>query len=606
MADQPETILDSKYAEIAARVRRFLVSEYELEVVLPSSPAYPPPVSNWRAVWRIPAHTPSREATLLIAIPNIFPDELPTVFLLENVKEKDSGRTIPHLNGEREFCTFDRNEIRVNSDNAEGIVIAVIERALKLLEEGVSGVNRLAYLDEFEAYWEQDVTIEALSLVGPSDDAKTIVGIVLSPPWKGRGILFAENELMGKQWLASVGYKSKTKIQPVLYLPLLDFGLPPYPTTNGELYDRLTESDPAALSQLLAFLRRYPRPTCILFSAPASVDKRTMGAWWHPKVFHQTYRGGMASKRHPNVVGGFTSGSHPAAAELSIKHRREKLTRAKVERVDRVRLAERTTGTAPKGFDHPVNVIGCGSIGSLAAAHIVETGFVERLRLVDSDRLGIENIGRHYCGMEDVGEYKTKALANKIQRHFPHVRCDTTESDILNLFRTSPASLVPASLNIICVGVLPVERRLNRIALSEKGLATPHCYIWVEPHLYGGHALFIRRNGGGCFECAFDKEFLFKRRVLQNPHQFSMREAGCRSTYLPYGGLDANAFVAAVIRFLLSALNSSGNQLFSWTGDLEKARREGVALSPVWADAHSFTPSTQKLVPNPSCGGCAL
>ncbi|MDQ3802794.1 MAG: ThiF family adenylyltransferase [Acidobacteriota bacterium] len=605
MADQPDTALDREYAETAARVRRFLVSEYELEAALPSSSDYPPVKNDWRAVWRVHVPTPSGGAALLIALPKTFPDELPTVYLPGDVKEKDSGRTIPHLNGEREFCTFDRNEVRVNADNPEGIVVAVIERALKLMGEGVAGANRAEYLDEFEAYWEQGASLLALSLVGPSDEAKTVAGVTLSPPWKGRAVLFAGEESEARRWLASVGYRRETKSQPVLYLPLKDFGLPPYPATNGELYDRLRECDPEALRRLLGFLRRHPRPTCVLFSAPAGGGRRAMGAWWHPKFAHQVYRGVKGGRRQSNVIGGFPAGSHPADVELSMKYRAEKLTRAKVERVDQARLAERTAGAAPRVFEHPINVVGCGSVGSLAAARLAETGFVDRLRLVDFDRLGVENPGRHYCGMEDVGEYKTVATAGKIQRHFPHVRCETRESDVLNLLRTSPAALVPASLTLVCVGVLPVERRLNRIALSETGLATPHCYVWVEPHLYGGHALFVRRGAGGCFECAFDEAFLFERRVVRDPRGFSMREAGCRSNYLPYSGLDANAFVSGVIRFILGAVDSPENQAFSWAGDLEAARREGVALCPEWAGAPPFTSAVRKLAPKPSCPVCA-
>jgi hypothetical protein len=606
MADQPDTVLDREYAETTARVRRFLLSEYELEEVTPSSSDYPPARNNWRAVWRIPTQSAFGEAVLLLAIPNIFPDELPTVYLLGDVKEKDSSRTIPHLNGAHEFCTFDRNEIRVNADNPEGIVIAVIERALKLLEEGISGSNRAAYLEEFEAYWEQGATVQALSLVSPSEESKTIVGIRLSPPWKGRGILFAENELTGRKWLEAVGYRREAKSQPVLYLPLKEFGLPPYPANNGDLYDRLAEYDPDALVKLLSFLRRHQRPTCVLFSTPTGDDKRAMGAWWHPKFVHQIHYGAKGGKRHPNVVGGFPSGSHPAEVELSIKYRGEKLTLAKVERVDQARLIERTTGVVPQVLEHSINIIGCGSIGSLAAARLAESGFADNLRLVDFDRLGVENVGRHYCGMEDIGEYKTVATAAKIQRHFPHIRCDTKESDILNLIRTSPAALVPASLTLVCVGILPIERRLNRVAQSETGLETPHCYVWVEPHLYGGHALFIRRGGMECFECAFSEEFLFEERVIRDPHNFSMREAGCWSTYLPYSGLDANAFVAAAIRFVLTAMNTSGSQLFSWAGDLEAARREGIALGPKWENAPSFSSSVQVLDPKPSCKVCAV
>ena len=73
MADQPDTALDREYAETAARVRRFLLSEYELEEVPTSSSDYPPAKKNWRAVWRIPVRVPSGESVFLIAVPATFP-----------------------------------------------------------------------------------------------------------------------------------------------------------------------------------------------------------------------------------------------------------------------------------------------------------------------------------------------------------------------------------------------------------------------------------------------------------------------------------------------------------------------------------------------------
>jgi hypothetical protein len=417
--------------------------------------------------------------------------------------------------------------------------------------------------------------------------------------------LFAEEEAAGKRWLTSVGYKHRPIVNQALYLPLKSLGLPPYPLANGTIYQRLQEEDPESLRELLDFLDSAARPTAVLFSVPAGRTERVMGAWWHPQSTARSGRIVRRNKASVKTSDEFELGNHPVEEELTDKNRKGKLLCADVERVDQKRLSMRTTGTRQDIVGRPVNIVGCGSIGSLAAARLAESGAVNKLRLIDYERLNPENVGRHYCGMSDVGEFKTVAIASKIQQHFPQIECETKQSEILDLLRASPSLVTPAAINLIAVGDLSIERRLNRIAMSVTELVIPHCYVWVEPHLYGGHALFIKKNYPGCFECAFDQNFLFKQRIIKDTEQFSMREAGCRSTYVPYSGLYANEFVSAVIRFLLAAMGSPENSVFSWTGDLNDARHKGIALAQGWAAAPSFSSFTRSLEVNPTCAVCA-
>jgi hypothetical protein len=601
MSGRLEQPLEAEYAAVTARVRRFVLAEYELRVLPKTTPVYPPGSNLWREVWEVsvPASA-EKEETLLLAIPRTFPDALPVVFMPGDVQAQ--GRTIPHLNGTRQLCTFDRGEIRVNADEPEGVVMAVIERAMTILAAGTSGANTGDYTDEFEAYWEQGAALKAVSLVEPGEEPKMVVGIKLNPAWAGRTYLFCDDEPSGKDWLAAVGYKSRRVVEPILYLPIKAFGLPPHPATNGALYERLKECDPEALGRLSEFLRGRGRPVGVLFSVPTGGGRRALGAWWHPGYSHQASR--KPKQKGPQGAVNLVSELGPVETELADKNRDGKLTRATVVRVDRNRLVTRTAGVAPPAFEHPVNVIGCGSIGSFAAALLAETGLVERMRIVDPERLDVENVARHYCGMSDVNEYKAVAAAAKIRRHFPHVGIDTRQADVLDVIRTYPSWLAPASLNLIALGDWAVERRLDRLRVRRDGGSSPHCYVWVEPHLYGGHALFLR-GGRGCFECAFGDAYRFSYRVVNDDRGFSLREAGCRTGYMPYSGLHATEFVSAVVRFLLGAIDSPSNLVFSWAGDLEAARRDGILLSPEWATAPPFSSLTRVLEADPACKVCS-
>lgn len=601
MSGRPEQLLEAEYAAVTARVRRFVLAEYELRVLPKRAPEYPPRPQSWREVWEVSVPvSPSKDETLLIAIPMTFPDALPVVFMPEDVREQ--GRTIPHLNGTRQLCTFDHAEIRINADEPEGVIIAVIERALSVLAAGAAKTNTADYADEFEAYWEQGAAAKALSLVEPGTGPKEVIATKLNPAWAGRTYLFSDDEQSSKDWLTAVGYKSRHIVETALYLPLTDFGLPPYPATNGALFDRLKECDPEALERLVEFLGRRTRPTGILFSVPTGEGRRALGAWWHPAYSHKARRKSKRQKTPESTAPSPTLGL--VETELAVRNRDGVLNRATVVRADRPRLMARTAGFSPPAFEHPVNVIGCGSIGSLAVALLAETCLVERMRLIDPERLDVENVARHYCGMSDVGEYKTVATAAKIGRHFPHMGFDTKQADVLDVVRNFPGWLAPASLNLIALGDWAVERRLDRLRVKHGGVSVPHCYVWVEPHLYGGHALFLRGERG-CFECAFGDAFRFRHRVVDDGRGFSLREAGCRSAYMPYSGLHATEFVSAVVRFLLSAMDSPSNQVFSWAGDLKTARREGVVLSAEWAAAPSFSSLTKVLEADPACPVCS-
>lgn len=595
--------LESEYAAATDRARRFVASHFALEVCDPASPDYPPTPEHWRQVWTVTVD--NQEALeLLVAIPKNFPDQLPTVYVPSVAI--DPALQIPHLDARRLLCTFDPNEAIPNIDVHPGeIVMQAIHRGEQLWRDGLAGANQADFDDEWEAYWEQSITNEVLSLVELAGGARKVAAIRLSPPWKGKSWLVASGKAEGTRWLAAVGYTPPVTSVPALYLPINDLGRPPFPMTNRDVYRRLETHDPAALQRLLEFLGSHKRPSGILFSVRSATGGHTMGMWWHTPFFHEVRSGPRSVKRQVGVIPGFTPGPRAARIELIGRHGDQALVRGAVTRVDRARLLRRTAGVACDSLIAPVSIVGCGSIGSLLAESLARSGIVPGLRPIDPDVLTVENVMRHLCGMSDVGEAKVAAVSQKIGRQFPHVACEPHAHDVLDLLRTNPRALEPSSLCVVAVGAYSVERRLNRLAhAASSGWAYPLCFVWVEPYLYGGHAVLIRREYPGCFECAFDDDLLFKTRVIHDPHGFTRRESGCQTTYMPYSGADAVQFAAALTRFLIAALNATENVVFSWSGDLDEARTAGIALQPEWEQAPSFTARQAPLVRSPACRTC--
>lgn len=62
----------------------------------------------------------------------------------------------------------------------------------------------------------------------------------------------------------------------------------------------------------------------------------------------------------------------------------------------------------------PIDVIGCGAIGSFAALTLAKMGFT-RLTLWDHDRVAPENIGPQLFRIKDIGRLKVDALADILQ-----------------------------------------------------------------------------------------------------------------------------------------------------------------------------------------------
>ena len=67
-----------------------------------------------------------------------------------------------------------------------------------------------------------------------------------------------------------------------------------------------------------------------------------------------------------------------------------------------------------------VVVIGCGSLGAPLAIGLAQAG-AGSLDLVDPGILRAANVGRHPLGVSEIGLFKAKALAARIQADYPHI-----------------------------------------------------------------------------------------------------------------------------------------------------------------------------------------
>lgn len=439
------------------------------------------------------------------------------------------------------------------------------------------------------AYWNLECDRKVLSLFAPTDESCCLKLIFFSKTWgKFLGIITKETA-DAKNWCEALKIDSnKLDIYNALYLPLTDFGDTPFPSTIKEFYERLDKYDKSALNKLEAFLKKENSKYFVAFSTITSTS-RVLGLLEHPKLSNRNVRG-------------FRPGKSPL--KLLINHfKNEKVFKFGTERVDKKRLFYRGGNELNMTENDSLSVIGCGSIGSSLAASLVKTG-ITFIDFIDPDDLSTENIARHYCGMSDIGFNKADILSRRLRERFPHIKSTSYPKDILHLLLSENDFLNKYSLNVVSIGNQTIEKRLNALLLK-KSITSPMLFVWAEPLLVAGHALFVSPSAQGCFECAFDDQLNFKYKVVENSANFIKREAGCQTSFIPFGALEIDLFTNKVTRFIRSILDGNvvETTLLTWIGDIDSFRKAEHKIAAHWETASSFSAHKVKL-PDGKCKFC--
>jgi hypothetical protein len=233
-------------------------------------------------------------------------------------------------------------------------------------------------------------------------------------------------------------------------------------------------------------------------------------------------------------------------------------------------------------------VVGVGSVGSEIARNLAALG-VGRLRLVDADAVGPENVHRHVLGVRHLWRKKAAALAEELGTLCPHLDITGVPRRVEDVLADPQDALLDADLIVVAVGDETLERRLNRLLAG----GPPRVHTWVEPLGVGGHVLACNlpdpeRDAGvgvGCYECLFVLDHalgLVNVAALTAPGQVIRRSlAGCAGTFSPFSALDARrtALEAAELGAAVLTGALAETTLLTWRGERTAFEDEGYRLS---------------------------
>ena len=168
-------------------------------------------------------------------------------------------------------------------------------------------------------------------------------------------------------------------------------------------------------------------------------------------------------------------------------------------------LYSRSKGILESGLleKRKVAIVGLGSGGSFIAVELAKAG-VGHFILIDFDRIELNNIARHVCGLGDLGRLKTNAVRDILLNKNPFI---TIETHCSNINKVHEARKILKDCDLIVAATDNVRSRLNinSIAIEHN---IPTLFGKCSVRAAGGEVLRVRPNDGPCFSCVFTNQSL--------------------------------------------------------------------------------------------------
>lgn len=143
-----------------------------------------------------------------------------------------------------------------------------------------------------------------------------------------------------------------------------------------------------------------------------------------------------------------------------------------------------------------VLIAGCGSGGANVALQLVMSG-IRNFTLIDRDVLEPENVIRHICGRQFIGQRKVDAVAEVLKDRNTKAKITKIDADIMD-FADLEAEIVNSDVVVLATDNEPSRYTINEICVSNE---VPFVVGRVFTRGIGGEVFAYRPPNGGCLAC---------------------------------------------------------------------------------------------------------
>jgi sulfur-carrier protein adenylyltransferase/sulfurtransferase len=526
------------------------------------------------AGWQITIQTPVSTRRINICVDAQFPFSLPHFFLVD----RPPYLTWPHIEEDGLLC-LPQGSIVTKLDQPAAVIGQRLQEAYRLILDCESGANENDFRIEFYSYWNRRLSAsnEAMySLLNPRCGSRLI------QIWRGETCsVVGETEEQVLTWLRHKhGEKPQfSSTDPALLVWIKEPLLPKeYPDSAADLL-RIATSLQGGGKLLESFAKFDKSPFYFVIGADSDNGPCFAGVRASRPVFAD-----IRGRKRDRSVDGFRPGKAPQALLTQrLFTSTSTASRIKVDRVDPGWIHGRDHDPRQKEvYSKTVILIGCGSVGGPIAQSLTMAG-VGRLLLVDDENLSWANVGRHPLGAESVGQNKAKALADRLQKSYPHSRIDGFDMTYERFAELHPDLISNCDLIISATADWKSERILNlRQFLGE--IAQPIVYVSTEPNACAGHAVLIL-PGGPCFQCGLHPTGSNKLEVTVWPAEKKERfEPACGAVFQQYGPIELlgtlSIGASVALDSLLGRLQEATHRI--WAGPQSLLQEAGGSWSEEW------------------------
>lgn len=499
-----------------------------------------------------------RPVTLRVIFPNDFPLVMPEICVDQSFLENIGY--IPHVSSAGVVCLYDTTSITLDSDRPGEIVTGAIDRAIRIIEDGLAKMNTNDFADEFVAYWsdqygKSDKQEKGLCMVANTDAKPSDLKVAfLYKSFKNFKFILHDNGDDFKTFQNYLKEHGHTLVEhPSFYLGTSSLISPPFNQTNSGVADFILREFSHRIRDFEKFIEDNQQPIFLVFSLLIGKELSYFG--WHVPSLSRNRKG-------------FRVGALKPMQLLRDFQRNEIPARLVLETYTSQRLQARTSGT-PVQRRYKFTVAGVGSIGSNLVPALLALE-ADNLTLIDYDVLTIENINRHLLGMKYVGLKKVQAMKIHLQDGDPLLKVKSYSASVIDVLSKRADLFNDSDLIVVAIGINNIEDYIAS-ALADGKINKPALFIWVEPYLMGGHCIYLTPAHAvdfkGLFTDGLYRFNMISRETYKNPAaQIKLREAGCQTSYVPYGKQSITLFMAGIVPEIYKIIENYENKdlAISW------------------------------------------